>query len=62
MIGSANGMSALTKVITVDKGGKVVVDEVLQHEQLDDIRRNPALEKISSPETRSGLFLIRSAF
>ena len=35
VIGSANGMSVLTKVITVDKGGKVVVDEVLQHEQLE---------------------------
>jgi hypothetical protein len=50
-------MSVPTKVITVDKGGKAVVDEVLQHEWLDDIRGNPRLEKIEKPETRPDLFL-----
>jgi len=62
VIGSANGMSVLMKVITVDKGGNSVVDEVLEQEQLDDIRGNSALEKIENPETRPDLFVIRSAF
>ena len=56
------GYSLVHKVITVDQGGKAVADEVLQHESRNNIRRNPALEKIENPETRPDLFLIRSAF
>ena len=36
VIGSAKGMSVLMKVITADKCGNSVVDEVLEQEQLDD--------------------------
>jgi PEGA domain-containing protein len=56
------GYAQVHKVITVDKGGKAVVDEVLQPESRNDICSNPALEKIETPETRPDLSLIRSAF
>jgi hypothetical protein len=56
------GYAPVHKVITVDKGGKAVVDELLQRESLNDIGGNPALEKIENRETRPDLFLIWSAF